>query len=253
MARNPAVSQQTDTLTQPIPMPRHTHLLRRGSRYYLNVKVPNDLREVFKREIIRKALNTSDPHEAVLRVRLEGLRVQADFENERAKLRRKSEAPRKLSEISTRDAYARVRIEVAFTFKKNGYRLEGGHTSEDWDNLPRMLEKLSARAARRVNWVFGHFNDQTQIVASGISADDLLQEIGVCSRDLATAKAIKQFLLQFSSIAASGTTERVSRACQCLGKNGVFEYRPDAGQGGNYVLIAPHRAALQEMQRRENL
>jgi hypothetical protein len=85
-------------------MRRHTHLLRRGSRYYLNVKVPNDLRKVFKKEVIRKALNTSDSHEAVRIVRSASLRVHADFENERAKLHRKNEAPSKLSEISTHDA-----------------------------------------------------------------------------------------------------------------------------------------------------
>ena len=74
MGRHPAMSHQTDTLTQPIPMPRHTGLLRRGSRYYLNVKVPKDLRAILKKEIIRKALHTSDPHEAARKVRLESLR-----------------------------------------------------------------------------------------------------------------------------------------------------------------------------------
>jgi hypothetical protein len=64
------MARQTDTLTQPIPMPRHTHLLRRGS-YYLNVKVPKDLHGVFKKKIIREALNTSDRYEAVRSVRLE--------------------------------------------------------------------------------------------------------------------------------------------------------------------------------------
>ena len=143
---------------------------------------------------------------------------------------------------------ARIRTEVAFSFKKNGYKLEGGHTSEHWDDLPTMLEKLAIRAAERVNWAFDHLKDQTQIISSGISADDLLQQIGVCSRDLATAKAIKQFLIQFNSIAASGTNERIARACQFLGKNDVLEYRPDAGRGGNYVLTEPYRAALQDLQ-----
>jgi hypothetical protein len=81
------MSHRTDTLTQPIPMPRHTHLLRRGSRYYLNVKVPKDLRGVLKKDIIRKALKTSDPREAARLVRLESLRWHTYFENERAKLR----------------------------------------------------------------------------------------------------------------------------------------------------------------------
>jgi hypothetical protein len=74
-------------------MPRHTHLLRRGSRYYVNVKVPKDLRGVLKKDIIRKALKTSDPREAARRVRLEALRVHTDFENERAKLRGRGKSP----------------------------------------------------------------------------------------------------------------------------------------------------------------
>lgn len=111
------MAHQTDTLTQPIPMPRHTHLLRRGSRYYLNVKVPKDLRGVLKKRLIRKALKTSDPREAARLVRLESLRVHADFENERAKLRAsKSERaklraeqgspPQPLSAISAREAHS---------------------------------------------------------------------------------------------------------------------------------------------------
>ncbi len=51
-------------------MPRHTHLMRRGSRYYLNVKVPTDLRHVLKKEIIRKSLGTSDYGTAIQRVRV---------------------------------------------------------------------------------------------------------------------------------------------------------------------------------------
>jgi hypothetical protein len=99
------MSHQTDTLTQPIPMPRHTHLLRRGSRYYLNVKVPKDLRGVLKKDIIRKALKTSEPREAARRVRLESLRIHAEFENLRRKLRAKNAPPKRLSAISTGDAY----------------------------------------------------------------------------------------------------------------------------------------------------
>lgn len=147
---------------------------------------------------------------------------------------------------------SRIRTEVAFTFKRNGYKLEGGHTSDEWYDLPEMLEKLAEQAARRVNWAFAHFRNQIQIIPSGVSADDLLQEIGVCSRDLATAKAIKRFLVQFSSIAARGTTERIARACQCLGRSDVLEYRPDAGQGGNYVVTAPYREALQDLQHRQS-
>jgi len=121
----------TDTLTQPIPMPRHTYLLHRGSRYYLNVKVPKDLRGVVKKDIIRKALNTSDPHEAVRNVRLESLRVHADFENLRRKLHAENAPPKQLAAISTPEAR-----EMVF-----GYLISLEKMSEDWwENTGRYLE-----------------------------------------------------------------------------------------------------------------
>src|SRR5262249_51071550 len=105
MARNPAVSHQTVTLTQPIPMPRHTHLLRRGSQYYVNVRVPKNLREILKKDIIRKSLHTSDPHEAVRRVRLESVKIHDKFETLRAKSNVPKTQPRDLSAIPEREAY----------------------------------------------------------------------------------------------------------------------------------------------------
>jgi hypothetical protein len=95
----------TDTLTQPIPMPRHTHLLRRGSQYYINVRVPKDLRSTLKKDIVRRSLHTSDPREAVRRVRIESIRIHDEFENLRAKSRAKKTQPTDLSEISEREAY----------------------------------------------------------------------------------------------------------------------------------------------------
>jgi integrase len=99
------MSHQTDTLTQPIPMPRHTHLLRRGSRYYVNVKVPKDLLGRLKKDIIRKSLNTSDPREAVHRVRIEGAKIHDQFEKLRGNLRADAAPPRDLSAISENEAY----------------------------------------------------------------------------------------------------------------------------------------------------
>lgn len=86
-------------------MPRHTHLLRRGSRYYLNVKVPKELRRVLKKELIRKALKTSDPNEAARMVRFESLQLDAVFERERAKLRGTSAAPKQIDSISKQEAH----------------------------------------------------------------------------------------------------------------------------------------------------
>jgi hypothetical protein len=86
-------------------MPRHTHLLRRGSRYYINVKVPKDLRGDLKKEIIRKSLDTSDSREAIQRVRIESLRIHAEFEELRAQSRAEKPQPTDLSAISEHEAY----------------------------------------------------------------------------------------------------------------------------------------------------
>jgi len=85
-------------------MPRHTHLLRRGSQYYVNIRVPQNLRNVLKKDIVRRSLHTSDPREAVRRVRIESLKIHAEFEELRAKSRPEKQA-RDLSAISERDAY----------------------------------------------------------------------------------------------------------------------------------------------------
>jgi hypothetical protein len=86
-------------------MPRHTHLLRRGSQYYVNVRVPKDLRGILNKEIIRRSLQTSDLGEAVRRVRLESVRIHDEFETLRAKSRPEKTQPTSLSAISEREAY----------------------------------------------------------------------------------------------------------------------------------------------------
>jgi len=50
-------------------VPRHPRLQKRGSRYFLRVKVPADLRGATGKREIRKALGTSDPREALKAVR----------------------------------------------------------------------------------------------------------------------------------------------------------------------------------------
>jgi hypothetical protein len=91
-------------------MPRHTHLMRRGSKYYVNVRVPKDLREILKKDIIRRSLNTSDSHEAVRRVRLESVRTHDEFERLLAKSRPEKAQPIDLSAVSEHEATAFCRI-----------------------------------------------------------------------------------------------------------------------------------------------
>jgi hypothetical protein len=99
------MAHQTGTLTQPIPMPRHTHLTRRGSRYYLNVKVPKEFRRMLKKELIRKSPKTSDPHEAARMVRFESLQLGAVFDWERAKLRGADVPSKQIRSISRQEAH----------------------------------------------------------------------------------------------------------------------------------------------------
>lgn len=66
-------------------MPRQQGLLRRGGRYYCNIKVPKTLREALGKEHIREALKTSDYREACRRVVYENMRWKGFFEEEQRK------------------------------------------------------------------------------------------------------------------------------------------------------------------------
>lgn len=93
-------------------MPRQSGLLLRKGRYYLNMRVPTELRPLYgKKEIFRKSLDTSDFREAVSRVRFEAFKLEAEFaEKRRDSLRKKAKAepPELLRELSDQDAHALV-------------------------------------------------------------------------------------------------------------------------------------------------
>ncbi len=83
-------------------MPRHPRLQKRGSRYFLRVKVPTDLRsEIGKREI-RKALGTSDPREALKTVRKASAETDAMFNAVRGKVAARVAALVPASEVDLR-------------------------------------------------------------------------------------------------------------------------------------------------------
>ena len=68
-------------------MPHQSGLLCRKGRYYLNIRVPNELRSLYgRRDIIRKALGTSDRREAVSRVRFEAFKYDAEFAAKRLQI-----------------------------------------------------------------------------------------------------------------------------------------------------------------------
>jgi hypothetical protein len=56
-----------------------THLIKRGSRYYIRRRVPLDLVSILGKSEVTKALHTSDRAEAVTRCRAEGVRLDTEW------------------------------------------------------------------------------------------------------------------------------------------------------------------------------
>jgi hypothetical protein len=88
-------------------MPKHTGLLKRNGRYYINVRVPKDLRAVYKTEIIRKSLKTSDHREAINLVRYEAFALDADFAAKRREMKSSQPLPI-ITALSDREAHEMV-------------------------------------------------------------------------------------------------------------------------------------------------
>jgi hypothetical protein len=102
------MSHITDTHSQPIPMPKQSWLLRRGQRYYLNARVPKDLRSLYAhKEFIRKSLGTSDRHEAIGLVRYEAFKLDSEFAAKRREMEN-SQPPTTVHTISDREAHEMV-------------------------------------------------------------------------------------------------------------------------------------------------
>ena len=92
------MSHTTVTHSQPIPMPKHSGLLKRNGRYYLNVRVPKELRSLYgKKDVIRKSLGTSDQREAISLVRYEAFKLDSEF----AAKRREKESAKPLPIVRT--------------------------------------------------------------------------------------------------------------------------------------------------------
>ncbi len=102
------MSHITVTHSQPIPMPKHSKLLRRGSRYYLSSRVPKDLRSSYgKKEFIRKSLGTSDYREAVRQLHYEAFALDSEFAEKRRQLEA-AEPPPTVHMIGDREAHEMV-------------------------------------------------------------------------------------------------------------------------------------------------
>jgi hypothetical protein len=146
----------------------------------------------------------------------------------------------------------RARVEVIHTLGRDKYRLPGGRSAAKWDGLAAMIESLAEDAVETVRWAFNHFKTQAQSVPSELTAYDLALKIGSVSRDESIAKQICDSLVAFGAIAAAGNSDGISRTLQGLSKGGLLKYRPDAGQGGNYVIESRYRTALEELRERRN-
>lgn len=81
------MEHQTVTLEPLKSMARQQGLLRRGTRWYSNIKVPLDLQEALGKTHVRESLGTSDYREAARRIAYEKARWVALFDTERKKLR----------------------------------------------------------------------------------------------------------------------------------------------------------------------
>lgn len=65
---------------------RPEHLQLRGKTYWLRVRVPDELRPILGKGEVRRSLSTSDAAEAKRRVRIERVKVEAEFDDARRKL-----------------------------------------------------------------------------------------------------------------------------------------------------------------------
>ncbi len=59
----------------------HTHLYRRGARYYYRCRVPHDLVAVLGKQEVKFSLNTADRREALVRVREAAVEVDQTISN----------------------------------------------------------------------------------------------------------------------------------------------------------------------------
>jgi len=113
------------TQSRLIPMPRQTGLLCRKGRFYINIRVPKELRPLYgKTEIIRKALGTSDYREAVREARYRAFEAETDFEAKRKNLCARTTAAEReiLHQLSDREAH-----DLVFRFL-----IDLEKTTEEW-------------------------------------------------------------------------------------------------------------------------
>jgi integrase len=146
-------------------VPRHPRLQKRGSRFFLRVKVPTDLRSIIGKREIRKALRTSDPREALKAVRKASAETDAMFDAVRGKVSAKVAA---LIPASAVDLERIIRQEF---HEMEVRRLQRDVEADEYDaeEILEILREDEAVLSRR-------YNEENGSIAS--TADDLLEKYG---------------------------------------------------------------------------
>ena len=127
-------------------MPRQSGLLLRKGQFYLNIRVPKDLRAAYDgKEVIRKSLHTTDPREATSRVRYEAFKLDSEFQAKRRELetaKRAAEPLPAVRTISDREAHDFVfrwfiNLENLSEewWEKDGSKFDDSDREEALDNL----------------------------------------------------------------------------------------------------------------------
>jgi hypothetical protein len=83
---------------------RAEHLHKRGTKWYLRVRVPDDLRPIVGKGEVWRSLRTSDASLARNLVRAESLKVSAEFDEARRKLRAALPSTAKATPVDLTDA-----------------------------------------------------------------------------------------------------------------------------------------------------
>lgn len=148
-------------------MARHPRLQKRGSRYFLRVKVPTDLRSTVSKREIRKALGTSEPREALKRVRQASAEIDTMFEALRGKVAAKDAAP---APASTVDLERVIRQEFHQMEKQ---RLQGYSDADEYETeeILETLREDEAVLSRGVN--------EVTRCSMASTADNLLEKHGL--------------------------------------------------------------------------
>ena len=147
-------------------MPKHPRLQKRGSRYFLRVRVPRDLLVDLGKREIRTALKTSDPKEALKRVRRASAETDAMFETHRANL---ASTPANLVPASLVDLERAVRQEF---YEDERKRVQSFSEVDEYD-VPEILDTLREDEVGLGNGL----NETTHSMV--LAANDLLVKRGL--------------------------------------------------------------------------